>query len=208
MAFRACCVFRRSGKAVTALLLAVLAAPAGVLAEPLAKEACDKLVAEKQSLTMLGVDKEYAKGADWAKANLAQGELNNLKRFLTIDEQLKFRCGMAVVTLQVTDEPEDGDDDEGGAAGAGVPLPERRDESAAAVKPGAKPAVAPAKTEPAAVKPATPATTAPKPAPPKAQSSWNPETMPTQQIAPAGMMPLETVIPKSPKTAPRSGEQG
>ena len=161
----------------------MLATPFGLAAEPLDKEACGKLQAERASLIVLGVDKEFAKGADWAKANLPQAELDQLKRYLIIDEQLKFRCGLATVTLQVPDEPEDGEEDDNAPAGHSVPVPHKRDQ-AAAVKPGAKPATAPAKTQPAAVKPGTPAKTAPKGAAAKAQSSWNTQTAPLEQIAP------------------------
>ena len=160
----------RSAAAVSAL--AILAVPAGLAAEPLDKEACSKLQAEKQTLVVLGVDKEFAKGPEWAKANLQQAELDLLKRYLTLDEQLKFRCGMAVVNLQIPDETPDGDDDDDAAPGAArVPLPERRDQA----------------PKPAAAKPVKPA---PKPTP-KSQSSWNTETAPVEEISPAALDQLE-----------------
>jgi hypothetical protein len=184
MGFRSLYDSGRHRTAGAALLFGMLAAPLGLAAEPLDKEACGKLQAERASLIVLGVDKEFAKGADWAKANLPQPELDQLKRYLTIDEQLKFRCGLAMVTLQVPDEPEDGEEDDNApAAHSVVPVPHKRDQ-AAAVKPAAKPATAPAKTQPAAVKPAAPGKPAPKGAAAKAQSSWNTQTAPLEQVAP------------------------
>ena len=168
----------------------MLATPFGLAAEPLDKDACGKLQAERASLIVLGVDKEFAKGADWAKANLNQADLDQLRRYLTIDEQLKFRCGLAMVTLHVPDEPEEGDDDDNAPAAGSVPMPPKRDQ-AAAVKPAGKPATAPAKTQPATAKP--PAKASPKPA--KAQSSWNTETMPLDAASPTGLPSVNTLKP-------------
>jgi hypothetical protein len=172
----------------------LLAAPAGLSAAPLEKEECDRLRSEKQGLVVLGVDKEFAKGPDWAKANLGEAELNLLKRYLALDEQLKFRCGMATVTLRTPDEPEDGPDDDG-VAGA-PPVPPRKDQAAPA-KPASKPAARP---QPAATKAgAIPLPTMPLPAPvkpapkpaPKAQSSWNTQTKPADAVAPAAIEQIE-----------------
>jgi hypothetical protein len=180
MGFRSLYDFGRHRTAGVALLFGMLAAPFGLAAEPLDKDACGKLQAEKASLIVLGVDKEFSKGADWAKANLPQAELDQLKRYLTIDEQLKFRCGLAMVTLQVPDEPEDGEEDDNASTSHSVPVPHKRDQ-AAATKPAAKPATAPTKAQPATVKPAK---QAPKGAATKAQSSWNTQTAPLEQVAP------------------------
>lgn len=68
-----------------------------VAAAPLDKEACDKLQTEKQSLTVMGVEKDMAKGAEWAKANMKPAQLDLVKRFITVDEQIKFRCHTAII---------------------------------------------------------------------------------------------------------------
>ena len=196
--------FRRlTGAAAASLLLSCAGAP--LAAEPLDKDSCGRLQAEKQSLVVLGVDKEFAKGPDWAKANLGQAELNLLKRYLTVDEQLKFRCGMAMVHLQVIDEPEDGADGEAApaAAAGAIPVPHKRDQASAA-KPAAKPAVGPAKSEPAAVKPAKPAA---KPAP-KAQSSWNTEMAPVEATSPAAIDQLNTRPTSPERTVKPAGGRG
>lgn len=181
-----------------ATLTAMLAAPGSLSAAPLEKPECERLQSEKQGLVVLGVDKEFAKGPDWAKANLGQSELNLLKRYLAVDEQLKFRCGMATVTLQVPDDPEDGADDN--AAAPGAPVPPRKDQPATA-KPAPAPKAA-AKPQPATTKagaipmptipgmpsaPVKPA--APKPAAPKAQSSWNTETTPASDVQQIEVLP-------------------
>jgi hypothetical protein len=192
-------VRRRLARAGATLLLGLAGAHSGVKADPLDKDACLRLQAEKQAMLVLGVDKEFAKGPDWAKANLGQSELNLLKRYLAVDEQLKFRCGMAMVNLNVADEPEDGGDDDDPAAAGAVPLPEKRGQAASAAK--AKPATGSTKTEPAA-KPA-PAKTAPKPADPKAQSSWN------TQMAPVGDDPATGKKgPRLESQRPARGDQG
>jgi hypothetical protein len=189
-------VFRRH--TIPALLAACVVAASGVSAEPLDKEACERLQAEKQTLVVLGVDKEFARGPEWAKANLAQSELNLLKRYIDLDEQLKFRCGMAMVTLQLPEDAEDADDD---SAPASVPMPQRRD--AALAKPAAKPAV-PAKTQPAAAKsgatPAAPVKPAPKAAP-KSQSSWSTQTAPVESVSPSSVEQID-VAPKKDRRRP------
>jgi hypothetical protein len=149
--------------AVCALAAVLAAFPLGAAADSLDKEACDKLQAEKQTLVVLGVDKEFAKGADWAKANLKPAELNLIKRYIIIDETLKFRCGMAVAALSL---PDDIDETLADLPGAVLPppMPVRRDQALAAPSPVTagtaampKPTTAPAvKPQPAAVKPAPP----------------------------------------------------
>jgi hypothetical protein len=76
-----------------ALLLggAIAGANSG-LAETLDKDACAKLTTERQSLATMGVEQNMAKGPKWASANLPASGLDLIKRYITIDEQIKFRC--------------------------------------------------------------------------------------------------------------------
>lgn len=67
-----------------------------LLAKPLDKEVCKGLEAEKKSLIASGVVKQMAKGALWAKENLSSVQLEEVKRYITVDEQLQFRCGKAL----------------------------------------------------------------------------------------------------------------
>ncbi len=65
-------------------------------AKPLDKEACKGLEAEKKSLIASGVAKQMAHGALWAKENLSSVQLEQVKRYIAVDEQLEFRCGKAL----------------------------------------------------------------------------------------------------------------
>ncbi len=79
---------RRAVKA-TALMLAACMVPAGLLAgEP----SCEQLEAERGKLLAIGVDKDMAKGYEWARDNLPQAELDLIREFIEINERLRFRC--------------------------------------------------------------------------------------------------------------------
>jgi hypothetical protein len=77
--------------ATAALLLGAAGARAGML-EP---EACDKLKAEHETLTQQGLKEQLAKGPEWAKAQLPADKIERLRRYLAIDEDIKFRCPVA-----------------------------------------------------------------------------------------------------------------
>jgi hypothetical protein len=70
---------------------AIMGASSG-LAEPLDKDACAKLATERQSLANMGVEQNMAKGPQWASTNLPASGLDLIKRYITVDEQIKFRC--------------------------------------------------------------------------------------------------------------------
>ena len=132
---------------------AILAIAAGativrVAAEPLAKEACEALVAELRTLTAAGAKDNFAKGASWGKANLSGDRLKQVGRYIEIEEQLNFRCGFARVRFSLpADEETAGTAEEPKAAPAPKPAPKTK------VKPktGAEPAAAPdaARSKPA-----------------------------------------------------------
>jgi hypothetical protein len=75
-----------------AFIVAVFAVPFQLAASPLDKKACEKLVAEKKSLVEQGAEKNKGKGPEWAKAHLKPTQLEQVKRYIAVDEQLKFRC--------------------------------------------------------------------------------------------------------------------
>ena len=108
-------------------LCSILAAPHPVSAEPLDQGGCDRLETERQALIVLGIDKYFEKGSDWAKANLTVADLNLVKRYLNVYEQLKFRC-QEDIDIVDADEPDDeieeGDDTV--SNGPVPPLPVRR----------------------------------------------------------------------------------
>ena len=72
-----------------------------VSAEPLSKEACESLVGEQQALIAAGVKADFAKGAEWGKANLKPDRLTEVGRYLDVEEQLSFRCGLAKVRFSL-----------------------------------------------------------------------------------------------------------
>ena len=83
---------------------AILVAVAGAVsarAEPLGKEACETLVAEQQGLITAGAKADFARGAEWGKANLSGDRLNKVGRYIEVEEQLSFRCGLAKVRFSL-----------------------------------------------------------------------------------------------------------
>ena len=102
----------------------LLLAPGAASANPLDDQACQRLRTERQALTVLGIDKHVEKGAEWAKARLTVADLNLVKRYLDVFEQIKFRCDKIVALAEP--EEKDEDDDDGNAGAALPPLPERK----------------------------------------------------------------------------------
>ena len=82
-----------------ALLVVAGAISAG--AEPLAKEVCETLAGEQQALIANGTKADFAKGAAWGKANLAADRLKQVGRYIDVEEQLSFRCGLARVRFSL-----------------------------------------------------------------------------------------------------------
>lgn len=56
------------------------------------KAICKGLTKEKATLVLSGVPQTMKKGHDWAEDNLDQSGLNDIKRYIYIEEQLLFRC--------------------------------------------------------------------------------------------------------------------
>lgn len=78
-----------------ALLASLALTPLPGGAAPLGKEECKRLKVEKKSLAGQGVAKNMAKGPEWVKANLGASQLDLIKRYILVNEQLKFRCSQA-----------------------------------------------------------------------------------------------------------------
>jgi len=60
--------------------------------EPLDKAACIELEAVKKKYIKSGIEQTFKKGAEWAKANLSEASLQEVKAYLTNEEKLLFRC--------------------------------------------------------------------------------------------------------------------
>jgi len=66
---------------------------AGAIAEPLDKEACASLNAEKQNLATKEIKAALARGPDWVKEHLhSADEIEKVRQFLLVEEKIKFRC--------------------------------------------------------------------------------------------------------------------
>ncbi len=117
----------RPGSAFSAILaLALLGfVPFAASATPLDEAACQRLKTERQALNVLGVDKQVEKGAVWAKEHLTPADLNLVKRYVDVFEQIIFRCEK-VVALVEPEGKDEGDDDDDDAAAALPPMPERK----------------------------------------------------------------------------------
>jgi len=162
------------------LFLAVLAvALAQARASPLDADSCAKLQIEQTQLEFAGVEVDMAKGPEWAKTNLASGRLDQIRRFIEVEEQLLFRCrGKSLVHLPLESDPTgDGKDNDKeaapkastqppGAAKKTKPPAAKKPDSAkkAAVQPPIKPTAPQTKQGPGAAKAKPPAKAAVKPA--------------------------------------------
>ncbi len=82
--------------------------PAAVAA-PLGKEECDKLQVEQTELTAAGVRAQLDRGPEWGKANLPPDRLQVVQRFIAVEEQLNFRCGLAKLRVNLPQTEEGGE---------------------------------------------------------------------------------------------------
>ena len=132
---------RRARAIAVAAGLAWLAQSATALGAPMAKEACDAIQTEHAALVQAGVPDTLKKGPTWAKANLAAAKLREVARYIALQEQLLFQCGLAKLRALPLPEAEDAGDSgppkaetDAPAASETPPVPKR--------KPPAKPAPA------------------------------------------------------------------
>lgn len=95
--------------------VAVATAPASATAPKIDAEACKEMRVEQTKFVETGILADLARGPEWAKANLAPDKLRQIELFIMLDEQLKFGCRDAKITLG---EPEAADPDAGAAPAA------------------------------------------------------------------------------------------
>ncbi len=72
----------------------MLAMPASAPAKPLEYDNCQELKTEQRTLRNAGVERNMRRGPDWAKANLTDEDLGQVRRYLTVEELIRFRCGI------------------------------------------------------------------------------------------------------------------
>jgi hypothetical protein len=80
--------------ALSAIVPVLLATSTELSAEPLPKEACDLLGEEHGRLQAGGVREWMAGGAAQGRARLSPAQLEQIRRYIEVDEQLSFRCGL------------------------------------------------------------------------------------------------------------------
>jgi hypothetical protein len=93
------------------------------IAEPLDKESCANLQIERKKLLTREMQAALEHGADWVKDHLDDESIGKVRRFLSVEEQIVFRCrggGVPKVPAKATETPPaEGKDT------ATVPLPDR-----------------------------------------------------------------------------------
>jgi hypothetical protein len=175
-----------------AALAALVAALTPARAAPLDAETCTKLQGEQERLENAGVEKDFAKGPAWAKANLGPEKLNLVQRFIEIEEQLLFRCRNKVIVNLPPEAPAAGDQAEQDK--------DDDDKDTATPSSGAGKAVAPKpKVEP----PRKAAAPAGKPAPARKQETGGARKPPNKAAARPGLSsePGVTAVEKRPARA-------
>lgn len=71
----------------------------GALAEPLDKESCASLKVERSKLLTGEIKAALDRGPDWVKDHLESGLLEQVRRFLMVEETLAFRCRTNAVAI-------------------------------------------------------------------------------------------------------------
>jgi hypothetical protein len=75
------------------LLAAVLATATPGAARPLDRVSCKALDTERGELASKhGIEKAVVKGPEWTRAKMPPGTLEYVRRYLRVEEQLRFRC--------------------------------------------------------------------------------------------------------------------
>jgi hypothetical protein len=177
----------RSGIALfaAALVLPTLAARTA----PLDKDNCARLKVEEAQLEQAGTRTSMMKGAEWAKANLPADKLEQIRRFIEVEEQLLFRCNAKnLVNLPKDPDPDPASRDPDATDDAKEPV------AKAPVAKQPKKKAAAVKDDGTAAPPVTPKVKAepkPKPEPkvkaePKAKPEAKPKTDAAEPTADAG----------------------
>jgi hypothetical protein len=78
--------------AVALLASSLASLGSAALAEPLDKEVCLKLQSERKKLLTREMQSALDHGPDWVKDHLDSGEIEKVREFLAIEEQIEFRC--------------------------------------------------------------------------------------------------------------------
>jgi hypothetical protein len=106
----------RLGAVVLLVAAARLIAAGGASAEPLDKDSCASLQAERKGLLTKEMQAALDQGPDWVKKHLNEVELDRVRDFLKVEEKIEFRCrGGGVAKAKVSPPP-----------ASDMPLPDRK----------------------------------------------------------------------------------
>jgi hypothetical protein len=99
------------------------------IAEPLDKESCANLQIERKKLLTREMQAALEHGPDWVKDHLDDESIGKVRRFLSVEEQIVFRCRGGGVAKVPAKAPETPSEDAEGTGDVGdtaiVPLPDR-----------------------------------------------------------------------------------
>ena len=87
------------------VFVAALLAGAVASAEPLDKESCANLQIERRKLLTRDMQAALDQGPDWVKDHLNDEAIDRVRHFLSVEEQIQFRCrggGVAKVPAKST----------------------------------------------------------------------------------------------------------
>jgi hypothetical protein len=125
-------------RVLAALVSAALPlAGAVAMAEPLDKESCANLQVQRSKLLTRDMQAALDQGPDWVKTHLNYEAIDRVRQFLSVEEQIQFRCrggGVAKVPANSTDTTPGNTET--------VPLPDRKPASPAAESGDGKPSQA------------------------------------------------------------------
>jgi hypothetical protein len=143
--------------AVALIVSGSVAAPGlSAVAEPLDKQSCASMQLERKKLLTREMQAALDRGPDWVKDHLNDQELEQVRRFLAVEENIEFRCrggGVTKSAAQPGGTPAQGDQTPG--APDVVPLPDRKPTPPSETASDAKPSQAladSAKTPPSKAK--------------------------------------------------------
>lgn len=104
----------------------LVAGGSGASATPLSRETCQSLEREHATLEAAGMPEILKKGPEWGKSNLVPARLKEVERFIVLEEQLLFRCGLAKVRAKPSADSVDGDQAAAAEGQQAPPLPRRK----------------------------------------------------------------------------------
>ncbi|MGZ5918113.1 MAG: hypothetical protein ACXWJ4_12515, partial [Methyloceanibacter sp.] len=116
----------RLGAVVLLVAAAGLLAAGGASAEPLDKDSCASLQAERKGLLTKEMQAALDQGPDWVKRHLNDAEIDRVRDFLKIEEKIEFRCRGGGVAKAKVSPPAPADE---------MPLPDRKPTSPASNSP-------------------------------------------------------------------------